>query len=250
VLRECIYPASEFFKRLTRCKACLHPDRNVQFYLCPAFIVYFKCAKQAWSVFWLLFFSSLWQGGIYSLRHGLTLIDATVIYHCNLQSVIHFCVFKNILFCKNIQVVLLQCSFFVYKPKQSIATFRLECPMPFTLCAPSHWIHIVLHTPFRILPAPIDTLYIKTVGIQHSIWNMALIKFVYSKFLYVRKFYKMFIFFRTMTSINIRPSPSVTHCWHASACHMHLHAKFHRHTSCRFRGDRGRTRVRQLSIII
>jgi len=31
---------------------------------------------------------------------------------------------------------------------------------------------------------------------------MALVKFVYDKFVYVRKFYKMFIFFTTMTSID------------------------------------------------
>jgi len=48
-LRECIHPPSEFFQGLTRCEACLRPDRNVQFYLRPAFTVYFKRAKQACS---------------------------------------------------------------------------------------------------------------------------------------------------------------------------------------------------------
>jgi len=32
------------------------------------------------------------------------------------------------------------------------------------------------------------------------------LKFVYGKFVYVRKFYKMFIFFTTMTSIDTRKS--------------------------------------------
>ena len=41
---------------------------------------------------------------------------------------------------------------------------------------------------------------------RHSIRNIALIKLVYGKFVYVRKFYKMFIFFTTMTSIDTRKS--------------------------------------------
>jgi len=44
------------------------------------------------------------------------------------------------------------------------------------------------------------------VSTRHSVWNMALIKFVYSKFVYVQKLYKMFIFFTTMTSIDMRKS--------------------------------------------
>jgi len=43
-------------------------------------------------------------------------------------------------------------------------------------------------------------------GTWHSLRNMALVKFVYGKFVYVRKFYKMFIFFTTMTSIEMRKS--------------------------------------------
>jgi len=43
-------------------------------------------------------------------------------------------------------------------------------------------------------------------GTQHSVRNMALVKFVYGKFVYIRKFYKMFTFFTTMTSVDTRKS--------------------------------------------
>jgi len=35
---------------------------------------------------------------------------------------------------------------------------------------------------------------------------MALVKFVYGKFVYVRKFYKMFILFTMLTSVDMRKS--------------------------------------------
>jgi len=62
------------------------------------------------------------------------------------------------------------------------------------------------------------------------------------------QFYTNFIFFPTMSPINVRPNPCVTHRWHAR-----LHAKFRRHTSHHFRGDSKRTleaTLRQLYVYV
>ena len=89
-------------------------------------------------------------------------------------------------------------------PKLRYAPFLLKCPMPVVLHALSRAL------PATILPAPIDMLYGRTIGTrnsgtQHRVQNMALIKFVFGKFVYFWKFYKMFIFFTTITSIDIKP---------------------------------------------
>jgi len=78
------------------------------------------------------------------------------------------------------------------------------------------------------LPAPIDTLYGKNVGTRHSVKNMALgkfcILFTFGKVKVIAEIWccigRKYIV--TMTTIDTRPNPCVTHRRQASACKISL----------------------------